>query len=444
MLIIDSQPYSQKDQSLENRKKDIGLYGMNFGNAYVASVAVYSSYTQVMHAMVEAQQFDGPSIVLAYLPYTSELDSPLQLLQETKIAVDSGYWPLYRWSPASEPNSEPVFQLDSERVKKELKAFIDRENHLTHLVKSTAAISTTVSHSHGSELRHLKKIKAKEAIEKLMDGLSGPPVTILFASDGGNAENVAKRIGRRGKARGLKPKILAMDDFPIEDLANEKNLIFCTSTAGQGEFPQNGREMWDTIKNSTDLDLSGINYTVFALGDSHYWPRKEDKLYYNKPGKDLDARLEVLGANRLVPVGLGDDQDPDGFETGYNLWEPPLWSALGADQVDADFEEPKPLTNEDIKIDSNFLRGTIAEGLADTSTGAITESDAQLTKFHGTYMQDDRDLRDERKAQGLEPAYSFMVRVRMSGGVCQPEQWIAMDTISDQWGNQTFKLVRPI
>ena len=444
MLIIDSQPYSQKNQSLENRKKDIGLYAMNFGNAYVASVAVYSSYTQVMHAMVEAQQFDGPSIVLAYLPYTSELDSPLQLLQETKIAVDSGYWPLYRWSPASEPNSEPVFQLDSERVKKELKAFIDRENHLTHLVKSTAAISTTVSHSHGSELRHLKKIKAKEAIEKLMDGLSGPPVTILFASDGGNAENVAKRIGRRGKARGLKPKILAMDDFPIEDLANEKNLIFCTSTAGQGEFPQNGREMWDTIKNSTDLDLSGINYTVFALGDSHYWPRKEDKLYYNKPGKDLDARLEVLGANRLVPVGLGDDQDPDGFETGYNFWEPQLWSALGADQVDADFEEPKPLTNEDIKIASNFLRGTIAEGLADTSTGAITESDAQLTKFHGTYMQDDRDLRDERKAQGLEPAYSFMVRVRMSGGVCQPEQWIAMDTISDQWGNQTFKLVRPI
>jgi sulfite reductase (NADPH) hemoprotein beta-component len=80
------------------------------------------------------------------------------------------------------------------------------------------------------------------------------------------------------------------------------------------------------------------------------------------------------------------------------------------------------------------------EGLADTSTGAIAEADAQLTKFHGTYMQDDRDLRDERKTQGLEPAYSFMVRVRMSGGVCQPEQWVAMDEISDKWGNETFKL----
>jgi sulfite reductase (NADPH) hemoprotein beta-component len=442
MLIIDSQTFSQKaHQKPENRKKDIGLYAMNFGNAYVASVAVYSSYTQVMHAMIEAQQYNGPSIVLAYLPYTSELDSPLQVLQETKLAIDSGYWPLYRWNPAASPNGDPVFQLDSQRVKKELKAFIDRENHLTHLVRESAAISTAISYSHGSELRRLRKAKAKEAMDKLMDGLSGPPVSILFASDGGNAENIAKRISRRGKARGLKPKIFAMDDFPVEELTNEKNVIFCTSTAGQGEFPQNGRELWDALKNGTDIDLSNVNYAVFALGDSHYWPRKEDKHYYNKPGKDLDARLEALGGQRIIPVGLGDDQDPDGYETGYNLWEPQLWKVLGVDQVDADFEEPKPLTNEDIKIASNFLRGTIAEGLADTSTGAITESDAQLTKFHGTYMQDDRDLRDERKSQGLEPAYSFMVRVRMSGGVCQPEQWIAMDKISDEWGNQTFKLV---
>ena len=442
MLIIDSKrPSRQTGENYDDRKKDIGLYAMNFGNAYVASVAVYSSYTQVLHAMVEAQQFNGPSIVLAYLPYTSELDSPLQLLQDTKSAVDSGYWPLYRWTPSSALSAEPVFQLDSERVKKELKAFIDRENHLTHIVKGDVALAPAVSHSHGSELKQLRKVKAKQAMERLVDGLSGPPVTILFASDGGNAENVSKRLGRRAKARGLKPKILAMDDFPIEDLPNEKNVIFLTSTAGQGEFPQNGREMWDALKNSTDLDLSQVTFTVFALGDSHYWPRKEDKAYYNKPGKDLDARLEVLGGQRLVDIGLGDDQDPDGYETGYNQWEPELWKALGADQVDADFEEPKPLTNEDIKIASNFLRGTIAEGLSDTSTGAIAESDAQLTKFHGTYMQDDRDLREERKSQGLEPAYSFMVRVRMSAGVCQPEQWIAMDEISDKWGNETFKLV---
>ena len=441
-LIIDSEPYSEKNTlNVENRKKDIGLYAMNFGNAYVASVAVYSSYTQVMHAMIEAQQFDGPSIVLAYFPFSSELDSPLKILQDTKVAVDSGYWPLYRWSPSSTPSRHPIFYLDSERVKQELKEFVDRENHLTQLVRQNSIISPSISHSHGSELRYLRKVKAKEAMEKLMDGLSGPPVTILFASDGGNAERVAKRLGSRGRARGLKAKIMAMDDFLIEDLSTQKNVIFCTSTAGQGEFPQNGREFWEALKGSTDTDLSRVNFSVFGLGDSHYWPRREDKHYYNKPANDLDARLEALGGNRLTVIGLGDDQDPDGYETGYVGWESQVWKALGADEVDAGFEEPKPLTNEDIKIASNFLRGSIAEGLADTTTGAISESDAQLTKFHGTYMQDDRDLRDERKSQGLEPAYSFMVRVRMSGGVCQPAQWIAMDKISDEWGNHTFKLV---
>jgi sulfite reductase (NADPH) hemoprotein beta-component len=84
-------------------------------------------------------------------------------------------------------------------------------------------------------------------------------VLILFASDGGNAENIAKRLSRRGKARGLKPRVFAMDDFLLEDLAFEKNVIFCTSTAGQGEFPQNGRSLWDALKNSTDIDLSGMS-----------------------------------------------------------------------------------------------------------------------------------------------------------------------------------------
>jgi sulfite reductase (NADPH) hemoprotein beta-component len=54
--------------------------------------------------------------------------------------------------------------------------------------------------------------------------------------------------------------------------------------------------------------------------------------------------------------------------------------------------------------------------------------------------QDDRDIRDSLKAQGLEPAYSFMIRVRMPGGVCTPQQWLAMDDIADEHGNSTFKL----
>ncbi|KFZ09628.1 hypothetical protein V502_08601 [Pseudogymnoascus sp. VKM F-4520 (FW-2644)] len=441
MLIIDSTPYSERAAAdAARRKKDIGLYAMNFGNAYVASVAVYSSYTQVLQAMIEADKFDGPSVVMAYLPYFKESDSPLTVLQETKKAVDLGYWPLYRWDPTAEDRNEENFSLDSERIKNELKDFLARDNHLTQLMKRRPEFAANIAEDYGSEVREAQKRKAKDAYNVLLEGLFGAPLTILYASDNGNATTLAKRLGNRGKARGLKTMVMSMGDYPIEDLSAEENIVFLTSTAGQGEFPQDGHAFWGAIKDNTELDLASVNFSVFALGDSHYWPRKEDKIYYNKPGKDLFRVLGNLGAKPLADIGLGDDQDPDGFQTGYAPWEAQLWQTLGVDNVEGLADEPPPITNEDIKIESNFLRGTIVEGLKDTSTGAISASDSQLTKFHGTYMQDDRDLRDERKAAGLEPAYSFMIRCRLPSGVATPSQWVQMDQLSSDFGNETMKL----
>ncbi|WP_417761448.1 assimilatory sulfite reductase (NADPH) hemoprotein subunit [Shewanella sp.] len=94
--------------------------------------------------------------------------------------------------------------------------------------------------------------------------------------------------------------------------------------------------------------------------------------------------------------------------------------------------EQKLAANEYIKARSRHLRGTIEAGIADPVTGAISEDDVQVLKFHGTYMQDDRDLRNERKEQKLEPLYSFMLRARVPGGVCSAEQWLAVDDISRQ------------
>lgn len=439
MLIIDSEPYSEVAAKAPgaSRKKDIGLYAMGFGNVYVASVAVYSSYTQLLQAFLEAEKFNGPSVVLAYLPYHTEKDDALTVLQETKRAVETGYWPLYRYDPTLD--SDNAFKLDSYQIRKALKEFLDRENKLTLLSKKSPTFSRSLEASYGSDVRALQKKKAKEAYAKLMEGLSGPPLAVLFASDGGAAESVAKRLQRRAKARGLKAVVMAFDDYPFDELSSEENVVFVTSTAGQGEFPQNGRGLWESLKGSTDIDFSAVNYAVFGMGDSLYWPRKEDKHYYNKPGQDLDAKLKALGAKELVPLGLGDEQDADGYATAYNEWEPQLWTALGVDNVEG-ADEPAPITNEDIKIQSNYLRGTIAEGLRDTSTGAITANDQQLTKFHGIYMQDDRDVRDERKAAGLEPAYAFMVRVRLPGCVANPDQWLKIDELSDSRGNGTFKI----
>lgn len=95
---------------------------------------------------------------------------------------------------------------------------------------------------------------------------------------------------------------------------------------------------------------------------------------------------------------------------------------------------------ETIKEKSRFLRGTIAEGLKDPLTGAISEDDNKLLKFHGSYQQDDRDIRNDRRKKKLEPAYQFMVRVRMPGGVATPEQWLVMDELAQKYGNGTLRM----
>ncbi|MBC8126108.1 MAG: NADPH-dependent assimilatory sulfite reductase hemoprotein subunit [Gloeobacteraceae cyanobacterium ES-bin-144] len=103
-------------------------------------------------------------------------------------------------------------------------------------------------------------------------------------------------------------------------------------------------------------------------------------------------------------------------------------------------EEKKLSANEYIKIRSNYLRGTIAEGLADQSTGSMSEDDQQLLKFHGTYQQDDRDLRANRRKHKLDKAYSFMIRIRVPGGVATPAQWLETDRLATVYANGTIKL----
>ena len=96
--------------------------------------------------------------------------------------------------------------------------------------------------------------------------------------------------------------------------------------------------------------------------------------------------------------------------------------------------------NELLKAASAYLRGTIAEGLEASLTGSIAEDDTQLTKFHGLYLQDDRDLRPERRRKLMEPAFAFMARVRLPGGVCTPQQWLRMDEIASDYANGTLRL----
>ena len=96
--------------------------------------------------------------------------------------------------------------------------------------------------------------------------------------------------------------------------------------------------------------------------------------------------------------------------------------------------------DETLKANSNQLRGTITRSLFDPITGAVTANDTKLMKFHGIYQQDDRDIRDERRRQKLEPAFTFMARVRLPGGVLSASQWLKLDELGRAHGGETLRL----
>jgi sulfite reductase (NADPH) hemoprotein beta-component len=102
--------------------------------------------------------------------------------------------------------------------------------------------------------------------------------------------------------------------------------------------------------------------------------------------------------------------------------------------------EPNLSSIEKVKQASDSLRGTIREGLADEITGAISEDDKALVKFHGMYLQDDRDRREERAEKKLERLYSFMIRLRLPGGFLTADQWLATQDIAGEHTTGIIKI----
>ena len=441
VLAIQTTPFDVLKTTQSSVERNIGLYAMNYGSCYVAAVCPSYSYAQTIQALKEADQFEGTSVVLAYAPnlaVESDASSLLRVLSDTKAAIRNGEWSLYRWHPWSGFNGEPKFTLDSVKARNDVEQFLERNSQLS-LILEPNQCNEKQDNSLEAELQSKLDKKVQDSYDALFSSIDRKKVAILFGSDGGNAEGLAKRVAHEAKEKGLLSQVLAMDAFIPEDFERTEYVIFIISTAGQGEFPSNSRETWKFLSSPLCPALQHLQYSVFALGDSHYWPRPEDKHFFVKSGKDLDARLLHLGAKPLVLIGIGDDRDPDGFYTGFHKWIPDVWNALGVNAEPRMSESTVP-SDDAIKEASNFLRGTIADGLLDTSTGALAEYDTKLTKFHGIYQQDDRDLREDRARRGLEKAFSFMVRVRVPGGIATPKQWLAIDAISDQYANGTIKI----
>ena len=95
-------------------------------------------------------------------------------------------------------------------------------------------------------------------------------VTVLYGSQSGNAENLSKQLKEDLERRGINCNVEAMNDVDIKSMNAMENIIFITSTAGQGEFPRNAKDFYDKLTQLPSGSLKGVNYCVFGLGDRGY------------------------------------------------------------------------------------------------------------------------------------------------------------------------------
>ncbi len=145
------------------------------------------------------------------------------------------------------------------------------------------------------------------------------PLLILFGSQSGNAEGLAKKLAKKAIGRGFTSRALGLDAIAPTDLAKEKNVLIISSTWGEGEMPDNAAGFWNGLnQNGSSPSLQGVRYSVLALGDMNYADT------FCKAGRDLDARFQELGAECVSPRV---ECDVD-FDDLAQSWSDAAFSAL--------------------------------------------------------------------------------------------------------------------
>lgn len=146
---------------------------------------------------------------------------------------------------------------------------------------------------------------------------TGEPLLVLFGSQTGSAEGLAKKLAKDSESRGFMPKLAALNDFESVGLTTARKAVIISSTWGDGEPPDNALNFWNWIKADSAPRLENLNFAVLGLGDKNYSD-------FCGASKKFDARLEALGAKRLASRG---ECDVD-YESSAKAWIDGLWDKL--------------------------------------------------------------------------------------------------------------------
>ncbi|MCU1806626.1 assimilatory sulfite reductase (NADPH) flavoprotein subunit [Cytobacillus firmus] len=214
-------------------------------------------------------------------------------------------------------------------------------------------------------------LQAAPAVEERPAPAAAPAipkeVTILFGSQTGNAQNLAKKAGKTLEERGFQVNVSAMSDFKPNNLKKVKNLLIVVSTHGEGDPPDNALTFHEFIHGKRAPKLEDFRYSVLALGDSSYE-------FFCQTGKDFDKRLEELGGTRITPRV---DCDLD-FEEPAAVWAEAVLAGLS----DGESSSPSPSAAsvsasapaESLYSRSNPFRAEVLENIKLNGRGSNKET----------------------------------------------------------------------
>ncbi|KAL7544095.1 hypothetical protein ACHAXR_013545 [Thalassiosira sp. AJA248-18] len=307
----------------QQTKKPMGEIFMTYEHVYVASVCL-SNQAHLLQALIEADRHPGPSFIVAYAPCIQQQVRPEGLndmFDECRYAVDSGYWPLYRYNPGLIDEGKNPFILDSKKLRREVTSFLKREGRFINLRKKHPEIADELFEKMNRDVHHRMELMLNRASGyKQFSTKDEASVQVLFASETGTAQRLARDFS---DACTLSHGADCLNDIDPDDL-DCKTSIFFIATCGQGAMPQNGGAFYKALCARKEPFPEGTTFAVMGLGDSSYY-------FFCKAAKELETAMLNLGAKCILPMGTGDDAAAEGLEEGLHQWLDKVWPCLDLD-----------------------------------------------------------------------------------------------------------------